>query len=54
MKEEWRKIPDFDGIYEASNMGRIKSLPRKWIAGSGAERSHECKILKSKIDWVEV
>lgn len=28
MKEIWKDIPDYKGIYQISNLGRIKSLPR--------------------------
>ena len=31
--EEWRTIPGFEGCYEASNLGRIKSLPRTTTRG---------------------
>ncbi len=26
--EEWRQIPDYEGYYEASSLGRIRSVPR--------------------------
>lgn len=26
--EEWRDIPEFEGLYQASTLGRIRSLPR--------------------------
>lgn len=29
IQEVWKPIPDFEGFYEVSNMGRIKSLERK-------------------------
>lgn len=29
MNEIWKPIPDYEGIYECSNMGKIKSLKRK-------------------------
>ena len=29
MKEVWRPVLDFEEFYEVSNLGRIKSLPRK-------------------------
>lgn len=30
MKEEiWKDIPEYEGLYQVSNLGRIKSLPRK-------------------------
>ncbi|MCB0541762.1 MAG: hypothetical protein KDE33_29945, partial [Bacteroidetes bacterium] len=28
--EEWRDIPGYDGIYQCSNYGRIKSLRREY------------------------
>ena len=28
--EEWKDIPDYDGIYQCSNYGRIKSLKREY------------------------
>ena len=29
--EEWRPIKDYEGLYEISNMGRVKSLKRKGV-----------------------
>lgn len=29
MKETWKDIPNYEGLYMVSNLGRIKSLPRK-------------------------
>lgn len=26
--EEWRPVPDFEGLYEVSSYGRVRSLPR--------------------------
>lgn len=28
MYEEWRDIPDFEGYYQASTLGRIRSVDR--------------------------
>lgn len=30
MEEEWKGIVDYEGCYQVSNLGRVKSLPRKW------------------------
>lgn len=30
MEEIWKDIPNYEGLYQASNLGRIKSLPRKY------------------------
>lgn len=33
--EEWADIPGYEGLYQASTLGRIKSLPRMRITVSG-------------------
>jgi hypothetical protein len=33
--EEWREIPGYEGLYEASTEGRIRSLPRKTLHYTG-------------------
>lgn len=30
MKEVWKDIPNYEGLYQVSNLGRVKSLPRKY------------------------
>lgn len=42
MKEIWKDIKDFEGIYKISNKGRIKSLKRKHVKNN--------KILKPLVD----
>lgn len=32
--EIWKPIIGYEGLYEVSNFGRIKSLPRVWICGN--------------------
>jgi len=49
MKEElevWKDIPGYEGLYQVSNLGNVKSLPREWVTGKGAVRKHKGKILK--------
>jgi len=46
MEEIWKDIPDYEGFYQVSNLGRVKSLPREWVTGIGAIRKHNGKILK--------
>jgi hypothetical protein len=49
MKEElevWKDIPGYEGLYQVSNLGNVKSLPREWVAGNGGVRKHNGKILK--------
>ena len=31
--ESWRAIPGFEGFYEVSNFGRVRSLPRIRTSG---------------------
>lgn len=47
MEEVWKDIPDYEGLYQVSNLGRVKSLPRKsWPSkyGDGAQRTVPGKI----------
>lgn len=42
MQEIWKDIPDYEGLYQASNLGRIKSLNRI----DNCNRLRKSKILK--------
>lgn len=44
MTEIWKDIKGFEGYYQVSNLGRIKSLPREIYNGKGYYTSTE-KIL---------
>ena len=46
MEEIWKDIPDYEGLYQVSNLGRVKSLPKEWVGGNGVIRKHNGKILK--------
>lgn len=55
MKEIWKDIPGYEGLYQASNTGKIKSLGRiiteQWKDGTHYRtRTFPQKILKQKID----
>ena len=41
MKEEWKDIADYEGFYQISNLGRVKSFPRKFT-------TKKPRILKGK------
>ena len=43
MKEIWRKIPNYENLYEVSSFGRIRSIPRK-----GTICSMKCLALNKK------
>lgn len=45
MKEQWRDIPGFEGRYQVSNTGKVKSLPR-WVNAGPAPGK---RFLKERI-----
>src|SRR4051812_18523749 len=45
MKEIWKDIPNYKGIYQASNFGKIRSLDRKVLYSSGRTVNHKGMIL---------
>lgn len=49
INEEWKPIPDFEGHYEASNTGKIRSVSRTVKSGRGY-KTIISKILKTSID----
>lgn len=57
-EEEWKDIPDYEGLYQASNFGRIKSLDRntkcfvsnQYKSNIKTIRHFKGKILKPGID----
>ena len=44
--EEWRDIEGYEGYYQISNKGRVKSLPRKRMNGKGSYYMTKTRILK--------
>ena len=48
-KEEWRNIKGYEGLYQISNLGRIKSLERFRKGKNGSLASVKEKILKPLI-----
>ena len=47
--EEWRPVVGYEGVYEVSNLGRVKSLPRMTPTRWNTPRHHPGGILKSKV-----
>ena len=54
MSEIWKAIPGYEGIYEVSNQGRVRSLPRVIRMDSGIGNfynyHHNGKVLKLRIN----
>ena len=48
--EEWKDIEGYEGIYQISNYGNVKSLERDIIDKSGKKRHNKERILKHNID----
>ena len=47
--EEWRDIPGYEGIYQASNIGRIRSVPGKITSNKRfGRRIWKTRVLKPK------
>ena len=49
MKEIWKDIPEYEGYYQASNLGNIKSLERKVTYSNGAIHYYSEKIRKPSL-----
>ena len=53
-EEEWRPIPDWEQLYEASNLGRVRSVKRvlkrpHWTGKCLYKQSYGGKILSPKV-----
>lgn len=48
--ERWRQVPGYEGIYEISSFGRIKSLSRYVNSGYNSKRLLSEVIMKPKTD----
>ena len=46
--EEWKPIKGYEGLYEVSNLGRVKSLNRKILCSNGLIKEIKEKILTPK------
>jgi hypothetical protein len=46
MKQVFKPVLGFEGLYEVSNLGNVFSLPKTWQSGVGTTISHNGKMLK--------
>lgn len=49
MQEIWKDIPSYEGIYQVSNLGNVKSLSRENYSGKGMKIMPD-KLLKPYLD----
>jgi len=50
MQEVWKDVLDYEGLYQVSDLGRIKSLPKTWVGGNGCVRVKKETILSPVLD----
>ena len=48
--QRWDSIPDYEGFYRCSTLGKVKSLGRTIICSNGRSRKTNDKILKNGIN----
>lgn len=51
--EEWRSIPDYEGFYEASDQGRVRSVPRTITKATGHRYTYKGQLLKAYGDPID-
>lgn len=49
-KEKWRDIPNYEGYYQASNLGGVRSLDRTVVFSDGRERFYKGRIREGYIN----
>ena len=57
MEEIWRDIKGYEGLYQVSNLGRVKSLERDYISANGGIRhidEHYLKQAKTEKGYLRV
>lgn len=46
MSEVWKAVPGFEGFYEVSDTGRVRSLPRVVVCSDGKEKFYRGRVLR--------
>lgn len=49
MTEQWKPVVGYEGYYEVSNLGRVRSIDRKIVYCNGVCKTHKGRIMKT---WV--
>lgn len=50
MKEQWKDVIGYEGLYEISNFGRLKSLAKTWIGHNGGIHKKSETFMKLNVD----
>jgi len=48
--EEWKDIPGYEGYYQASDLGRVRSLDRTVVTSNGRKRFFKGRIIKGCVN----
>ena len=46
--EEWRDVVGYEGLYQVSSLGRVKSLPKRIVYKDGREYIYPSKVIKNQ------
>lgn len=51
--EVWKDVIGYEGLYQVSNLGRVKSYPKKWYCGNGMNnlKFHNGILLKTHVTY---
>jgi len=50
MIEIWKDIPGYEGLYQVSDMGRVKAMRRQIIHSNGNTHTYQERILRTLLD----
>lgn len=50
VEEEWRAVPGWEGLYEVSSFGRVRSLDRFVASSRGHQQMRRGRVLKPPLD----
>jgi len=50
VKEEWRDVPNYEGYYQASDLGRVRSLDRTITYVDGRKRFYKGRVMDGSVN----